>query len=89
MYLILRDKTYSIYQCPNDEAVANFTRAVNRGDISWHAGPMNMQPELMTPSLFEFGIDLSLSLDARFNITRKFRTLSQRDVPGNIVYVVR
>ena len=65
--------------------------AAKRGDITWHAGPMNMQHEVMDVSLATFGIKLSKELDDRMNINRKFRTLSQRDVPGkflsNIFYL--
>jgi len=44
---------------------------------------MNLQIEMAhEPWLFEAGLDLSLQLDKRFAITRKFRVLSQRDVPG-------
>ena len=59
--------------------------AAKRGDITWHAGPMNMQYEVMDVSLARFGIQLSKELDDRMNINRKFRTLSQRDVPGKIL----
>ena len=52
------------------------------GDITWHAGPMNMQMENMDPQLLRFGLRMSDDLDRKFNITRKFKTLSQRDVPG-------
>ncbi len=62
--------------------MSDFEAAVKRGDITWHAGPMNMQIENMDQSLLEFGITISNDLDKRFNITRKFKTLSQRDVPG-------
>ena len=56
--------------------------AAKRGDITWHAGPMNMQHEVMDVSLARFGIQLSKELDDKMNINRKFRTLSQRDVPA-------
>jgi hypothetical protein len=71
------------FQCPSDEAVRNFTKAVKEGIITWHAGPMNMQFEFIDESLLTHALDLSLTLDKRFGIKRKFRTLSQRDVPGN------
>jgi len=44
---------------------------------------MNLQIEMAhEPWLFEAGLDLSLQLDQRFAIKRKFHVLSQRDVPG-------
>ena len=58
-------------------------QAVQRGDITWHSGPMNMQHEVMDVELARFGIQLSKDLDNTMNIVRKYRTLSQRDVPGN------
>ena len=70
-------------QCPSESQKAAFIAAVNEGCITWHAGPMNLQVEMAhVPWLFEFGLDLSAQLDHRFNITRKYSVLSQRDVPG-------
>lgn len=69
------------FQCPTSIELAAFESAVKQGDITWHSGPMNMQHEVMDVSLAKFGIQLSKNLDERFNIDRKFRTLSQRDVP--------
>jgi len=70
-------------QCPNATEKTKFIDAVHRGYITWHAGPMNLQVEMAhEPWLFEAGLDLSLQLDERFAIRRKFRVLSQRDVPG-------
>ncbi|KAL5021154.1 hypothetical protein ScPMuIL_000309 [Solemya velum] len=69
-------------KCPSDSDVASFTNAVQEGYISWHAGPMNMQFEMMDESLADFSLKISEDLDKHFNITRTHRTLSQRDVPG-------
>ena len=66
--------------CPGPDAVANFTEAVERGDIAWHAGPMNLQLENMEPSLVRDSIRIAHDLDAQFNQTAKI-CLSQRDVP--------
>jgi len=49
---------------------------------------MNLQVEMAhEPWLFEAGLDMSQQLDRRFNITRKLRVLSQRDVPGSMFAV--
>jgi len=73
----------SLLQCPNATEKSQFIAAVSSGYITWHAGPMNLQVEMAhEPWLFEAGLDLSQQLDQRFAITRKFRVLSQRDVPG-------
>ena len=61
--------------------------AVKFGLITWHAGPMNMEFEMMDESMNEFAIQLSLDLDKRFGIERKYRTVSQRDVPGPLYHV--
>ena len=53
-------------QCPTAEEVATFEAAVRNGDIVWHAGPFNWQPENMAPQLFEAGIDMVRRMDRRF-----------------------
>ena len=37
----------------------------------------------MDESMVEFAVQLSIDLDKRFGTERKYRTVSQRDVPGN------
>ncbi|XP_041367668.1 uncharacterized protein LOC121382209 [Gigantopelta aegis] len=69
-------------KCPKRTEVKRFEAAVHRGDITWHAGPMNMQFEMIDTSLVEMAIQLGLDLDKHFGIQRSYRTLSQRDVPG-------
>ncbi|XP_022328600.2 uncharacterized protein LOC111127633 isoform X2 [Crassostrea virginica] len=68
--------------CPNETEIEYFQAAISRGDITWHAGPMNMQPENMNEILFQMSLNMSFELDKNFNIQRSFPTLSQRDVPG-------
>jgi hypothetical protein len=68
-------------KCPNASAKAEFVDAVKEGVIVWHAGPMNMQAEGMNAALFQFGVNLSHSLDDAFGLPHK-TTLSLRDVPG-------
>ena len=65
-----------------------FVKAVQNGYITWHAGPMNMQMEGLDTTLLEFGLRMADDLDKRFNITRQYKTLSQRDVPGKCVQPV-
>ncbi|XP_060574860.1 uncharacterized protein LOC132732460, partial [Ruditapes philippinarum] len=75
-------------QCPDAESKADFINAIELGFITWHAGPMNMEFEMMDESMNEFGIQLSLDLDKRFGIDRKYRTVSQRDVPGTTQAII-
>ncbi len=50
-------------QCPNEEQLSAFKAAVLRGDITWHAGPMNLQPEGMEPTLFQAAIRSGTDID--------------------------
>eukprot|EP00054_Salpingoeca_dolichothecata_P017102 m.101784 g.101784 ORF g.101784 m.101784 type:complete len:854 (-) comp22306_c0_seq1:77-2638(-) len=68
-------------RCPSASEVETFKAAVLRGDITWHRGPMNLQPENMDANLFEGAIALAADLDKLFGLPLK-QTLSQRDVPG-------
>lgn len=73
-------------QCPGASAIADFTAAAQDGDIVWHGGPFNWQPENMAPQLFEAGIDLVRKMDRRFyGGTKNTTTMSVRDV----IYVTR
>jgi hypothetical protein len=56
-------------------------KAVNEGDIAWHALPFTWQTELMTPSLIAGGVGLSQALDRRFG--RKTTGTKMTDVPGH------
>ncbi|XP_048776556.1 uncharacterized protein LOC125680826 isoform X2 [Ostrea edulis] len=69
-------------QCPNETEKEYFEAAIRRGDITWHAGPMNMQLENMNELLFQMSLNISFELDKKYGIKRLFPTLSQRDVPG-------
>lgn len=75
-------------QCPDAKNRSDFISAVKLGFITWHAGPMNMEFELLDESMMEFAIQLSVDLDKRFGINRKYRTVSQRDVPGTTKAVI-
>lgn len=73
-------------QCPTQAEVATFENAVKDGDIVWHAGPFNWQPENMAPQLFEAGIDMVRRMDRRFyGDSKNTTTMSVRDV----IYVTR
>ena len=67
-------------KCPSPEEVSNFTESVKKGHIVWHAGPMNMQVELMNEAVLQTGLYFSRQLGEAFSYTSN--VLSQRDVPG-------
>ncbi|XP_070532505.1 uncharacterized protein [Ptychodera flava] len=68
--------------CPSRKELDEFEKAVGRGDIAWHAGPMNIQTDNIDESLFDYALTISEDLDKKFGIQRKHRGFSQRDVPG-------
>ncbi len=60
--------------------------ALAGGDICWHALPFTTHSELLTPSLFKFGLLFSQELDARFG--RRTRAAKFTDVPGHTIGIV-
>lgn len=68
-------------QCPNSAEIANFTEAVNKGYLTWHAFPHNAELGTADASLIDFGVQMTHDLDAMFRVRNK-TVVSQRDVPG-------
>ncbi len=56
-------------------------RALVAGYIRWHALPFTTHSELMTPSLFDFGLSISRELDRRFG--KRTIAANLTDVPGH------
>ena len=56
-------------------------RAIEAGDICWHALPFTLHSELLSPALFEAGLDISHRLDRRFGRITVAAKMS--DVPGH------
>jgi hypothetical protein len=56
-------------------------RAIENGDMVWHALPFTTHTELMDPGLFRFGLSLSHTLDERFG--RHTIACKMTDVPGH------
>eukprot|EP01116_Phalansterium_solitarium_P008699 TRINITY_DN22658_c0_g1_i1.p1 TRINITY_DN22658_c0_g1~~TRINITY_DN22658_c0_g1_i1.p1 ORF type:complete len:757 (+),score=184.44 TRINITY_DN22658_c0_g1_i1:92-2362(+) len=81
LYVDCPASLYQALHCPTPAQVQEFEDAVRRGDIAWHAVPMNVQSELMDRTAFESGIELTHRLDDRFGRNRS-AVMSQRDVPG-------
>jgi hypothetical protein len=67
--------------CPNAAAVANFTAAVQAGDITWHAFPANHELAATGTGMVEAGVDLTRRIEQELKQPPS-RTLSIRDVPG-------
>ena len=73
-------------QCPEEEAANELQDAISRGDITWHAGPMNMQHEFANEIVYRFGLNVAEQLDIMFNITHTAKVLRNTDVPGIDLY---
>ena len=67
--------------CPNAAAIANFTVAVQAGDITWHAFPANHELAATGTGMVEAGVDLTRRIEQQLKKPPS-RTLSIRDVPG-------
>eukprot|EP00948_MAST-09A_sp_MAST-9A-sp1_P004169 g4169.t1 len=70
--------------CPTQDELDDFYEAVKLGDITWHDGPFNLQPEnTMNEFLLEAGLNISSNLNKRFDLKDSlYKTMSQRDVPS-------
>jgi len=55
--------------------------AIAAGDMNWHALPFTLHSEVLEPSLFALGTELSRRLDERFG--RKTIAAKMTDVPGH------
>lgn len=68
--LVLANET--ILQCPTEAERDRFLDAVDKGWITWHAGPFNLQPEnAADPDLFGGFVDIALQLDDEYKQPRK------------------
>lgn len=60
---------------------ARMERAIEDGDVRWHALPFTTHTELMDRELFEYGLSISRRLDGRFGVKTAAAKLT--DVPGH------
>lgn len=66
--------------CPPPEEVQAMEQALKNGHVTWHAGPMNMQVELMTSFLIKMAVRMSDELSKKYKCCSQVWSL--RDVPG-------
>lgn len=81
--------SWIIHKCLNHykgKELRRFEQAINNGDISWHALPFTVHSELLTPSLFEYGLSLSWELDRLFG--KRTRAAKMTDVPGHTCGII-
>jgi len=57
--------------------------AIKEGILNWHALPCTTHTELMSKELFQYGIDISKKLDARFG--KNTIAAKMTDVPGHTI----
>ncbi len=62
-------------------------KAIERGDITWHALPFTVHSELAGETLFRYGLSLSQKLDERFG--RHTIAAKLTDVPGHTRGIIR
>jgi hypothetical protein len=76
--------SWLIYEYLEEAAPAERQRmeaAIAVGDIAWHGLPFTFHSELVDPSLFRAGLNLSLELDQRFG--KETIAAKMTDVPGH------
>ena len=66
--------------CPNSEELHLMKEALKKGFIACHAGPMNMQIEMMNSYIFQMIFDMIGNFSEKYHCTSQ--VLSQRDVPA-------
>ena len=66
--------------CPNSEELHMMKEALKQGFIACHAGPMNMQIEMMNSYIFQMIFDMIGNFSEKHHCSSQ--VLSQRDVPG-------
>ncbi len=67
--------------CPTAAEREQLEKALTEGAITWQGHPFEILPELMDPSLYEYGLSLSQGL-AKYHGGTATLTASNRDVPG-------
>ena len=76
--------SWILHEALEDEArrgAHDIERAVEAGDLCWHALPFTLHTEYCDRSLFEHGLTLSARLDDRFG--HRTRAAKVTDVPGH------
>jgi len=72
---------YEYLEQGNAQQRKELEEAIEAGDIQWHGLPFTTHTELMSQSLFKYGLSLSQQLDKRFG--KKTISGKMTDVPGH------
>ena len=72
-----------LLHCPNETVVAEVRAALRRGDLFFHAAPLNVQASYFPDaSLFDASLDIAATLSTDLGLPTVPTAVSQRDVPG-------
>ncbi len=74
---------YTYLKKANKQGREALSRAVEAGDIAWHALPFTTHTELMDAELYCYGLSYSAGLDKIFN--KKTIAAKMTDVPGHTI----
>lgn len=73
--------SWMIWKALKEDKTGTVEQAVRDGILNWHGLPFTTHTELLTPELFEFGLNISAELDKKFG--RKTIGAKMTDVPGH------
>ena len=72
----------------NASALAKVEAAVRAGEISWHAKPFTSIHELNHPDVFQWSLNISRELSARFGVKHGRSAAKATDIPGVSIGIV-
>ena len=78
--------SWLIWQALKNDKDKSVEKAIKDGILRWHALPFTTHTELMNPTLFTYGVELSQKLDKRFGFTTMGAKMT--DVPGHTIGMV-
>lgn len=73
--------SWMIWKALKEDKTGTVEQAIRDGILNWHGLPFTTHTELLTPDLFEAGLNISAELDKRFD--RKTIGAKMTDVPGH------
>ncbi len=73
--------SWMIWKALKEDKTGKVEQAIRDGILNWHGLPFTTHTELLTPELFEFGLNISAELDKKFG--RKTIGAKMTDVPGH------
>ena len=78
--------SWLIHEALKNDTDGKVEQAIRDGILNWHALPFTTHTELMNETLFEYGLNVSAALDARFG--RRTTAAKMTDVPGHTLGMV-